>query len=447
MKHFFGNTYRGVRLTVRLLISYLITNRRLFFFGLVVGISAIIFLPQLFASLSQKRSPVLGIVGNYTIATLPLAIQQELSIGLTRLLPSGEATSGAALTWISENQSKELTFKLDPNLFWQDGSQFSSADINYNLKGVATKELGSHEIRFSLQEPFAPLPVIVSQPLFKKGLVGLGEYHLKELRMNGRFIASLTIQSVTTGEIKTYKFYPSEDTAALALKLGEITSVAQLHSKYDFAQDSHYKIIDTTDYTKVATVFYNTRDDLLTDKTLRQALTYALPNTFPEGERAFSPIVPHNWAHNESVKHYPQNLGTLPNYLKKIATSSAKLSLNLATSRELLPTAESIAKIWTGQGMQTTVTIVNILPQNFDVYLAYLDLPSDPDQYALWHSTQRGNITSYKSARVDSLLENGRKTADKKERLSIYENFQRALTEDVPASFLFYPRIYTISRQ
>jgi peptide/nickel transport system substrate-binding protein len=87
----------------------------------------------------------------------------------------------------------------------------------------------------------------------------------------------------------------------------------------------------------------------------------------------------------------------------------------------------------------------NVSP-SFDAFLTYIEVPEDPDQYAIWHSTQFGNVSGYKSPRVDRLLEEGRQILDKERRKAIYLNFQRALTEDVPAAFLFYPKIYSVSR-
>jgi ABC-type transport system substrate-binding protein len=45
------------------------------------------------------------------------------------------------------------------------------------------------------------------------------------------------------------------------------------------------------------------------------------------------------------------------------------------------------------------------------------------------------------------LLEDGRRTSDVGERRIIYADFQKFLIEDVPASFLFFPYEYDISRK
>jgi ABC-type transport system substrate-binding protein len=108
--------------------------------------------------------------------------------------------------------------------------------------------------------------------------------------------------------------------------------------------------------------------------------------------------------------------------------------------------AKLIKGAWEKAGIETLVEVADTRPMNYDAYLAYVALPADPDQYVLWHSTQTGNISGYKSFKIDKLLEEGRQEIDQSKRKNIYQNFQKAITEDVPAAFLFYPKVYTIER-
>ena len=90
-------------------------------------------------------------------------------------------------------------------------------------------------------------------------------------------------------------------------------------------------------------------------------------------------------------------------------------------------------------------------PDNFDLLLVFWNLPSNPDQYYFWHSTQIGlkksNISNYKNVKIDLLLEQGRNTIDLREREKIYQEFQKIIQDDPPALFLYYPFVYTIKRK
>ena len=89
--------------------------------------------------------------------------------------------------------------------------------------------------------------------------------------------------------------------------------------------------------------------------------------------------------------------------------------------------------------------VENVIPErNFEVLLSVRQLSTDPDQYSLWHSSQtnNANITSLESERVDKILEDGRKTFDKKKRKETYNTFNRILADEAPAIFLYYPKYF-----
>ena len=66
---------------------------------------------------------------------------------------------------------------------------------------------------------------------------------------------------------------------------------------------------------------------------------------------------------------------------------------------------------------------------------------TDPDQYVVWHSSQRGpdqmNRTGYANPEVDRLLELGRSSCVQAERVQYYHRIQQILAEDLPMIFLY----------
>lgn len=438
--------FRKIRLAFKLVASYLGSNLRLFLISFSVGLVVIYLFPKLSGKIFARRPESIGLVGNYTISTLPLSIQKKISYGLTRLSPNGQATQAAALEWQTTDSGKLVEFSLDPSLFWQDGTKFDATQINYNLRGVKMNKLSLSKVQFELTEPFAPLPTIVSQPLFKNGLIGLGQNKVSAISFNGRFLASLTLVDQSTRKRVIYKFFPKEETALTALKLGTVDEVEEIHDTRGLEGDKRYQSESSTRYDLEVVLFYNLRSKTLEDKTVRQGLTYALPDQYGTEEIANSPISKTNWAYSNHVKEYPVNPELGEKMVGRTGSQSGQLKLVLVTERELEPTARNIANSWEKIGVKTEMVVSDVTPNFFDAYLTYVELPPDPDQYALWHSTQTGNVSGYKSARVDRLLEDGRKILNTEERRQIYANFQRAITEDVPATFLFYPKVYMITR-
>jgi peptide/nickel transport system substrate-binding protein len=124
------------------------------------------------------------------------------------------------------------------------------------------------------------------------------------------------------------------------------------------------------------------------------------------------------------------------------------LSISLTTPPILLAQAESVAKDWQAVGVNVNLQVISNVPTDYQAFMAIFDIPDDPDQYSIWHSTKTAtNITHYQNPRIDKLLEDGRSTINIEDRKKIYLDFQRFLVEDSPAAFLYYPTTYTISRK
>lgn len=440
-----NSLWKNFRLGIKLVVSYIAQNKKAFAIGFVASLLFVFLSPKLSPLIFRPPAETIGMVGNYTVSTLPRPIQDEISFGLVRLDDRGLATPGAAGSWVATDSGKVVEFNLRPDLSWQDGEKLTAGQINYNLRGVEITK-SNDTIRLSMREPFSPLVTLLSQPLFKNGLVGLGENTLKELKFNGRFLSSLTLFNRQSGQTKIYKFYPSEKGLLEALKLGAVRKMEGLHYTFNLEDKPGYKVTSSIENNTEAIIFFNNQKKPFDDKSFRQGLMYALPDDYTEGETASSPLPRNNWALSDSVKVYPHNIETAKRLLEKQATESGSLSITLSTTRELAPTALKIASAWQEAGVETKVETTDLPPVNYDVYLSYIDLPLDPDQYALWHSTQSTNIAGYRSFKADKLLEEGRTITDEAARKDTYANFQRAISEDAPAAFLFYPKVYTITR-
>jgi len=81
--------------------------------------------------------------------------------------------------------------------------------------------------------------------------------------------------------------------------------------------------------------------------------------------------------------------------------------------------------------------------RNFDAVILGWSLSPEPDQYAMWHSSQTGprefNFLSYQNDTVDQALDQARRTFDRKQRKIWYDQMQQALFDDVPLVFLYAP--------
>lgn len=392
---------------------------------------------------------VIGIVGEYTPTNLPLSIQNLISQGLTSLNSQGEALPSLATSWEIREEGKVYVFRLREDIFWHDNKKFTAEDVNYNLKDVEIKPLGPFTLEFRLKEAFSPLPVLLSRPLFKKGLIGTGSYKVSSLKLNADRIDRISLTPVDEDAglpMLVFRFYPTESAAVTGFKLGEVDILSELSDAYNFSSWNKIEIRKKVLQKQVMTIFFNQENPILSVKNIRQALNYAVPDLGVE--RAWGSISPASWAFSKDVKLYQPDLEKAKSLLKDEDLTASATSLNLSTFAPYLSIAQKIANSWEKLGIKVQVRVENTVPHDFDALLIAQEIPSDPDQYPLWHSTQtRTNLSNFKNVKIDKLLEDGRKTYHQEERKKIYADFQKYLADESPAAFLYYPTVYTISRK
>lgn len=404
----------------------------------------------LYTRLTGTKDNKIGIIGRFTENNLPNSVQNQLSLGLTSLLSTGEATSAIALNWSIDEEGKSYKFYLKPNLFWHDGKKFTPKDVNYKIKDMSITPVDDHTLKITLngKDGYSPLPTILSSPLLRSNLIGLGIYKLSKIQYSGDYISEITLKP-QTHELPnlTYRFYPSLDEAILAYKLGEIDTLQNISSVSDLTTRKNDKVTETTLYDNFVGVFFNLKDPLFKDKEVRQALTYAIP-PIEKFTKAYTPISPLSWAYSPKVRLYRYDPDTATKILAKTSIASSSSEITITTFPSFVALSQSIVDAWKKVGVRAKVKVVNSLPADYQLLLLSQYIPPDPDQYQYWQSTQTAaNLTHYNNQKIDKLLEDGRKTLDKDKRIKIYADFQRYLVDDAPVIFLYYPKVYTVERK
>lgn len=421
----------------------------------IVTVVVILFLlaSQNLISLLPKIKPQqkIGLVGQYTLANLPDSVQSVFSRSLINLNESGEIVAGLAENWEVLEDETLYRIYLPPEIFWSDNTLIKSRDITFDIPDVTVSYPTDNVIAFKLKESFSPFLVTLTRPIIKNNQVTAGDYLIKKIRFSGPYLKIINLTGPTQN--LTFRFYPSNEAAWQGFKLGEVNQLKNLISN-PLTDDwqKKIKLQQSTNYHQYLAVIFNLSSPQLSNKSLRQALAYAIKEKSASPDnRAFGPISPLSWAYNPNLKPYDYNpVQAKELYLKAVeeASLSGQLEISLGTSQTFLSLAETIAKSWQEiLNIKTNVRIINSIEPDFQAILVAQEIPPDPDQHALWHSTQPTNITHYSDLRVDKLLEDGRKISDPIKRKEIYLDFQRFLVEDSPAIFLQYPTIYTISRR
>lgn len=440
---------RNLRYTIRLIEAFYSRFKLLIFLSAGLGVLIFFIVKFLLPVFLQGNAERIGITGRYTLSTLPNSILMRVGDGLTKIDASGNVEPSLAAKWETSDKGKTWTFFLKENLYWQDGKKVVSSDVSYQFSDVTIVRPDDKTITFKLQNSYSAFPSVVSRPVFKSGLMGTAAYRVTGISLNGAIVEQIKMRN-KDGRSVVYKFYPTEDKTKLAFELGSVDKILEVFDPIPFNSWRKIKIDENSNTGEYVAVFFNMQDKILAEKNIRQALSYAINKDRLGGKRAISPISVDSWAYNPQVKPYdydPVKAKSMVDEFKKSAKISS-LEINLSVTPVIFTTAEEVAKDWEAIGIKVNLHVITQTPTDYQAFLAIFDIPDDPDQYSMWHSTQSStNLTHYQDPRIDKLLEDGRSEINIDARRRIYLDFQRFLVEDSPAAFLYYPTVYTVSRK
>lgn len=437
------------RFYLALTTTFLFRFRYVLLFGLLIGIGFFLVARMLSPRLSIQTEYI-GVTGRYFVDDLPDVVLNEIGEGLTKISDDGQAVASLAKSWQASDKGKTWTFTLDTTRQWHDGTFINSDDIRYTFDEAVIERPNPETIVFKLPNEFAPFPLIVSRPVFKKGLIGTGEWKVSSITKNGNYIERMTVVNPAK-EQKIFRFYPSEERLKTGYKLGEVDRILDVSDPKPFDTWNLAGVSANTRNDRYIAIFLNNDSELFSgtgNKPFRQALNYAIDKEAYNLPRAISPISPDSWSFNPQVKPYDFDQKRATEILTDLFKKNPKPTIHLSTTAGLVDIADHVARDWKALGIETEVQVVSGVPENYEAFLATYSIPLDPDQYPSWHSTQTAtNISRFKNPRIDKLLEDGRMELDHEKRKKLYLDFQRFLLEESPALFLFHPVSFDIYRK
>lgn len=417
--------------------------------GILVFFAFVGLLNYYFRPLIFKTTENIGYSGTYTIQTLPKEILTDISFGLTSIDLKGQIRPAAAESWVVKDE-KEYTFKLKKGIKFHNSSELTSKNVNLNFADVTTKAIDEYTISYTLRNPYSPFLTSVAGPIFGKNLSGIGKMKVEDVDVNGGFVRTLTLSDTSIKNKKKAYFYPTQKALKVAFMLGEVSKIYGVNStKINNTDLSKWRKVKTqsyTNYSSLVSIFYNSSDPVLSNKKIRQALNYSLPENIPFGERAFGPIPPTSVYFSQPPTYKISDI-ELAKTLLSSEKDQIKDPIIITTTEEYQAVAQEVVAAWKKLGISSKIKVVQGIPSEFQIFLYEIRLPDDPDQYVLWHSDQISNITHYRNLRIDKLLEDGRSISDIEKRKQIYSDFQKYLTDDVPASFFYFPREYNLIKE
>jgi peptide/nickel transport system substrate-binding protein len=215
--------------------------------------------------------------------------------------------------------------------------------------------------------------------------------------------------------------------------------------------------------TVVGYLAFNTRDRILKDVRVRQAVGYAIDRTaiihylFRDFARpAYSLLPPESWAYNADIPHYDYNPDRARQLLEQAgypAVNGVRFHLAMKTSTDESP--RLVAAVLQQQLREVGIAL-DIRTFEFATFLSdvirgayqlhtlrWVGGNEDPDIFEyVFHSAKfspnGGNRTYYTNPRVDALIDQARGELDQNTRKQIYAEIQHILAEDLPYINLWY---------
>ena len=439
-------------------------------------IHALVF--EKFINISNDGKPEGGIATNWVVSSDGKTY--DFTISLEHKWQDGEMLTMEDVIFTFEI-AKELSSKLGYDT------------IGSSLQEVQILEMSEDKLRFNLPESnatfFEAISVyIVPQHKFEdvqladipfssfaKYPLGSGPYEVYRSEPNVVYLKASRHFWVTP-KIETfiYRLYSDYESLEAAFRNGILDAMGGIDSSnMSYTQEYRgYEIKEVTLNSRLRMIFFNTRKDKLEGKEIRQALSYLtnkeeiINQSNISGVIANGPIPSTSWAYDKdeiSVYDYNpkkaaeilKNLGYEKNentgYFEKEDKKILSFSLSYYENDINERIAQSLKELWKEEGVVLNleplsykqITQEIVATRDFELLMFEVETTIDPDQYNLWHSLKSNypdlNISGYSYERVDILLEDARRNNKLETRKSSYSLFQRYLTQDAPALFLYHP--------
>ena len=371
--------------------------------------------------------------------------------------------------------------------------------LESSFQGVQVDSLDPTTVVLTLKEPYAqflqnltigivPKHVWESVPPQNAALaeqmlkpVGTGPFKFAEITTRRRTGEITSIRLVRNedfyGQLPyldelTTVFYATQEEAVSALTTNQVQGISFLPVSLAESVDNKSSLeIRRILLPQYFGLFFNpVKNDLLSDAGIRAALSLATNREAiieealsGEAKKLTTPIPPGMFefpdldepTYNPDVAR--QNLEEAgwtdenSDGIREKDDEELRVTLTTTDWPEYAQTAELLKTQWEEIGVGVEIqtqgagsiqqTVVG--PREYEILLYGEVLSIDPDPYAFWHSTQTRNpglnLSLFKDADVDKLLEEARRTLNFEERQTKYFEFQQKFIELNPAVILYQP--------
>ena len=387
-------------------------------------------------------------------------------------------------------------FHLHQGVRFHDGRQLTSRDVKWTFDSLLQGKIRSTKaatyrpvdhidapddatVVFHLKEPFATLLWNVSDGAIGIVPYGTGDEISRHPVGSGpfRFVSAEPDKEViierndgywgSKAHLKRVRFAvtPDVNTRALELRKGSADiAVTSLTGDMILAleREPNLEILHAPG-TVLGYLAFNTREPILKDVRVRQAMAYAIDRATiihyllrDFARPAYSLLPPESWAYNGDVPRYDYNPDRARQLLEQAgypAVNGVRFHLAMKTSTDESP--RLVAAVLQQQLREVGIAL-DIRTFEFATFfsditrgayqlhtLRWVGGNEDPDMFEyVFHSAKfsphGANRTYYSNPRVDALIDQARGELDQNTRKRIYAEIQQIVAEDLPYINLWY---------
>lgn len=372
---------------------------------------------------------------------------------------------------------------IDSNVATPFGADFA------DVKSVEAPD--DRTVRVTYAKPFAPALEswgmgMIPEHIFKDGPVntnpanrrpvGTGPYRFLEWKPDEKIVLGANadyFEGRPRLDRIVYRIIPDSSVEFLELR-NESIDFMGLSPDQDAAYPEFFRHYNKFSYPSFSYTYlaFNLDHPFFADRRVRRALAQAVDRKdiiqgvlLGRGRSATGPFPPSSWAFDPSVPEDVYDPEAARGLLKSAGWADTNgdgildkagrpFEFTVLTNqgnkmREL--TATILQSHFARVGIKMNIRILEwsafihnyVDKRNFDALILAWNLSRDPDQYVIWHSSQRGpgkyNFAGYANPAADRLWEEGRQTFDPDRRRNLYHRLHRMLADDRPYLFLYYP--------
>jgi peptide/nickel transport system substrate-binding protein len=373
--------------------------------------------------------------------------------------------------------------------------------LRQSWQGVEAEQIDDYTIKFTLKNPYFGFIDSLTIEILPKHIwenivpekFTLSEYNLRPIG-SGPY-EFINFQKDSSGNIISYElrafpqyfsgeayitnlnfnFYSDDDSLLNAFNKKEVDGMGNVApEKNDDIKSAKSTIVHDLSMPRYFAVFLNqTKDVALADDKVREALAYGTNREEiinrvlgGKGIAMFSPFLPQMKGYEDEIDRYNFDQDKSKSILEEDGWKEGasgirekdgkKLGFELLTLDwpQLNQTSDILIEQWKKIGIDVRVNVLSVsdLQQNFirpREYSALLfgqAMNFNPDPYSFWHSSQKRdpglNLALFDDKKADDLLDSARQETNEQKRIDNYKEFQKIVSKEIPAIFLYSPNYF-----